>query len=196
MITWIKFSERQPEREGQYLCLYTDRYARVLSGYYSNQSFWDPNWSGDQMQPPDYWAEINPPDKKDIRICEKCGTHYPGKCIEVDSKGRCRTCGDYVVNPKATQMCAIGKLKALIDLMCFLKKEPPMPEKPLCKDCRWILYRVDPPMPGHRVAYCDSPNASHDLVNGGIEIACSLCRSDIYHGGCGPEGKWFEAKQQ
>ena len=69
-----------------------------------------------------------------------------------------------------------------------------MPEKPLCKDCRWHLldaqYIFNP--------WCNSPKADHSLVDGAPMRRCNNlrypdagCLVDV----CGPEGKWFEAKE-
>jgi len=73
MIDWIKFSERVPEREGDYLWFqkkdpeksYTEEETRVLSW---NRSNWRDYQSFDDEPPtftdPDYWAEINLPVEK------------------------------------------------------------------------------------------------------------------------------------
>ena len=146
MITWIKFSERQPEKEGEYLIYNEGNYLYVE---------WD---SGDFPCTPDYWAEINPP-------------------------GVFKVSG--ITNP-------FNDPETIKRLQGLLQKKSPMPEKPLCKDCRLCV--VEPDLLGRGGQY-DFLSCSHpDGVSfvDGLPIYCGHVRGDNYR--CGPEGRWFEAK--
>jgi len=60
----------------------------------------------------------------------------------------------------------------------------------LCKDCRWFVNRMTP--------LCTAPeNVTPNLVWGGtkpIEPYCIGARANS--SACGPDGAWFEAKEE
>lgn len=66
----------------------------------------------------------------------------------------------------------------------------------LCKDCKWAVDPRDKPWSvksaSNPYKYCDSPQASHSFVNGYANQHCDINRG---FGGCGPEGRWWEAKE-
>ena len=173
MITWIKFSERQPEKAGDYLH-FLNELATV--------QFWmgpDRGWvpcrlcGHEVLDNPDYWAEINPPG-------DSC-----------DDEELCKMIQDRFYMPNGG---FISK-EFMEALKTFFKKETPMPEKPLCKDCKWINRLTNP----FRF-WCDSPKAKHSLVDDEPIQSCNELRSDLFMGDrskfCGPEGRWFEAKSE
>jgi len=177
MIDWIKFSERQPEKEGRYLC-YDDGDSYILEwmdGPIFGSRFHDPyidDFNSANCEP-EYWAEINPPQKEN----------------PLNDPIPCPKCKEFFCGHPLTQ------------------KETPMPEKPLCKDCKWIkppvLERIENPLADSR---CSHPKAPRSLVNGepAIEAMCWCLRGpQLTAGGiltepetCGPEGRWFEEKQE
>ena len=73
MITWIKFSERQPEKEGEYLCCYKNN---LLSpALWDYHRFWLPPISRYHgIGNPIYWAEINLPEVTKEGVEEPAGT--------------------------------------------------------------------------------------------------------------------------
>ena len=82
MIDWIKFSERQPEKEGDYICWPKSALEQSLVCQWSlaRSVFWDPNDEETRdIDPPEYWAEINPPketpmpqEKETPKLCKDC----------------------------------------------------------------------------------------------------------------------------
>jgi hypothetical protein len=156
MIDWIKFSERQPERDREYLCHYKSlhpEYACYIPGNYI--LWWDPigklfynlhDGCSKKAKSPDYWAEINLPE------------------------------GD------------------------------PMPQEApkLCKDCRWIFNTED-----RRNPHCGHQKAKRSFVRGLPDEECEDLRRHQDSGPligakmehlaprpyCGPEGRWWEAKE-
>lgn len=85
-------------------------------------------------------------------------------------------------------------------------KEMPMPEfsmseKPLCKDCKWMVFIEDYSEPR-----CGHKEAKRSFINGQPDDMCEDCRScalvQSFTGRllgerptCGPEGKWFGEKE-
>ena len=67
-----------------------------------------------------------------------------------------------------------------------------MPEKPMCKDCRWIK-PVDPRNPSYDSVKCVAPKAPRSPVDGEPNDQCWHVRCCVNL--CGPEGRWFEAKE-
>lgn len=62
MITWIKFSERQPEKEGRYL--FFKGVLIFLSYWKKGVWFCNGDCEKSYIANPDYWAEINLPGKE------------------------------------------------------------------------------------------------------------------------------------
>ena len=147
MIDWIKFSERQPEKDGLYLSYYEEaEIAFILS--WKASGFYTMGFSISVMdRAPDYWAEINPP--------------LTGRFIK----------------------------ETTAELFKHLKKEPLMPEKPLCKDCRWMTF-----LQGFTAPRCGHEEAKRSFVDGQPERPCWEIRAARFEGDCGPEGSWFEAE--
>ncbi len=175
---------------------------------------------------PDYWAEcpeITPPGVKRSGIgpmesdqqtidalqkppsplieakftpCPNCEHLYPGKIVMLDKDHHCKLCGK-VVNVYAWGVADMPCLGS-VAILYRHKKESPMPEKPLCKDCKWINdCRFD-----HGHAICGAPQADRYLVDGGPMQKCETLRHPdgcivlgISPDICGPEGRWFEAKK-
>lgn len=71
---WVKFSERQPEKEIRYLCYCKDAFEHKLyvMDWYDGE-FYDPFLNADDLNYdggcnfPDYWAEINLPPYEEVR---------------------------------------------------------------------------------------------------------------------------------
>jgi len=62
MIDWIKFSERKPEKGGDYLYSEDGEFVRVLNWSLADKHFWDPYSEDTSGKPhPEYWAAITPP---------------------------------------------------------------------------------------------------------------------------------------
>ena len=170
MIDWIKFTERQPEKAGIYLC-YDDGDAYILDwhqGNYLSPSFHDPCSDNNEANcKPDYWAEINPPG-----VTRRSGMTGPFNDPET--------------------------IKAFQDL---LAKKFPMPEKPLCKDCKWIYIRDESFNKKGGIivriwAVCSHPEAPRSTVNGLPYQECEWKRTyENDQSKCGPEGRWFRAKE-
>ena len=91
MITWIKFSERQPEKGGVYLCLIPSYNfgAGIHGAVWFDGKFWSSTDKGKEIFP-DYWAEINPPEtpketpmseKPLCKLCEWCRSTY--YCVNI-----------------------------------------------------------------------------------------------------------------
>lgn len=160
MTTWIKFSERKPETEGDYLYSEDGEFVRCLNWSPERKEFWDP-YSDDgsglsRIDDPEYWAEITPP------LAARLG---------------------YSIIP------GTGGL-SIFEYFNRLKKESPMSEKPLCKDCKWI--KVVPLNPDC-TPICMAPKAPRSIVDGESIEQCWCARfNDVF---CGPEGRWFEAKE-
>lgn len=73
MTTWIKFSERQPEKEGDYLYSEDGELFRVLAWTPGEKHFWDPYSEDTSGRPnPLYWAEIMPPRVRASGISPLC----------------------------------------------------------------------------------------------------------------------------
>src|SRR5271157_265232 len=75
MIDWIKFSERRPEKPGQYLCF--DVGGEFIAGLICEWSglirdgglfLWHNKHGRVILVSPDYWAEINPPMEKESGV--------------------------------------------------------------------------------------------------------------------------------
>lgn len=202
MITWIKFSERQPEKEGYYL-VYTAKPQFCGNEPSISVARWH-DAEDTTFCNPDYWAEINPPgvvkvsgihgpfnDPKTIKALEelnKKGVFWgliPGYEVEVVKL--------HPVNPRKAKCQCTHTLK-----------ETPMSEKPLCKNCRWMDVS----------RFCANHNAHRSLVDGSTIYSCEIMRCNdptrsvqsacngtkAMAGGesfetCGPEGRWFEAKE-
>lgn len=64
----------------------------------------------------------------------------------------------------------------------------PKPEKPLCKDCKWVA-----PAVMSRNSFCNHSKADHSLVDGEPSQRCEGLRQ---FGTCAPEGRLFEAKDE
>jgi hypothetical protein len=180
MLTWIKFSEMTPERwfgskagDKTYLCLWGKGPMAIADWDFQIAMF--SYRESRSVRSPDYWAEINPP------LVKRSG-----------------------ISPMGTDQQTLDALQKLISplieakfMPCF-KKEPPMPEQPLCKDCRWIyLEDYCHIVERHHNAYCKHPKAHSSLVTGeplgncaGLRYGASLDNC------CGPEGRWFEAKEE
>ncbi len=205
MITWIKFSERQPEKEGHYLCWYNatkPEYSCYLPRVYVlnwepiEKTFFNLEKDSETAKAPDYWAEINPPEEKDITKSQERENSLIGM-IAISNKLR-------EIASRPGRLKKDPKLQAMLDQLI---KEPPMTEKPLCKDCRFFTYRE------HRTEpRCSHNDAPRSLIDGQLDGLCEAMRCDdawiksralmveeaiaVNHAErCGPEGRWFEAKE-
>ena len=181
MITWIKFSERQPEKREFYL--FANKDAVPFVGFFKPNGvrIYTRSQYGmtEQLQfIPDYWAEINPPETDSLNELGK--QVFPG----------------WQEHPEGGLFCgktAKSIMQKIADKARENQKETPMSEKPLCKDCRWVDLNH----------FCHSPNADRSRVDGSPNQRCVYLRDDVMTAGgvrsdperCDPEGKWFEAKE-
>ena len=176
MITWIKFSERQPEKEGNYL---------FFMGAITGMVLYE-RWPRTDCEfKPAYWAEINLPGVKVSGIHGPFNDPETIKALkELNEKGAFfGWIPGYEVN--VVQSPPVNPRKAKCQCT-HTPKETPMPEKPLCKACRWC----------RSTYYCVNLKLEHVVDCEGPPLyLCSLAREDREHF-CGPEGEWFEAKEE
>jgi hypothetical protein len=161
MIDWIKFSERQPEKEDQYLCLPDSGYGLCVATWREGREgtwfYVDKNplgqWS--KLKGPLWWATVNSPP--------------------------CRTKLDYK-----------GHFVAFVTDDSPSSKETPMPEVKLCKDCRFFNPKGVKFNHIHDFSRCEHLSSLTSVVDGSSMETCNSSRrqKDL----CGPEGKWWEAK--
>jgi hypothetical protein len=101
------------------------------------------------------------------------------------------------------------------------KEKPAAPVSRLCKDCRWGTYDIIPPPneawtefekrlardPSYeppRMWLCNHPSSSvaaePDYVNGEPsaprQLACQSARSRMFDNRCGPEGRYWEPRNE